>query len=154
MLTDFQKRVLQEELRHPGKRRELEAIFRKVEREKFERENPDKKRSACLDCGYDSGRYYESAEVWAATGLGPLDGRLCLDCLACRLGRSLRLDDFPDDAPFNREDLNTAFYEANRCRELGLPVSLSGPYCTSILRASEQDKYNSLTAEELDAMPY
>jgi hypothetical protein len=32
--------------------------------------------------------------VWAATGLGPLDGLLCLADLEQRLGRPLRYDDF------------------------------------------------------------
>jgi hypothetical protein len=35
--------------------------------------------------------YMLADELWAQTGLGPLDGQLCLDCLEARLGR--RVDD-------------------------------------------------------------
>ena len=52
----------------------------------------------CLDCGVDvtkSGDYCMVHDaVWAATGLGPNDGTLCLDHMAARLGRQLRLEDF------------------------------------------------------------
>jgi hypothetical protein len=40
--------------------------------------------------------------VWAQSGLGRYDGFLCLDCLARRLGRPLRLSDF-NDAPVNED---------------------------------------------------
>ena len=42
-------------------------------------------------------------DVWALTGLAYADGVLCLDCLSHRLGRPLRLDDFPMEGPLNRE---------------------------------------------------
>ena len=62
----------------------------------------------CFDCGvdiYDIGHYYMVYDrIWAQTGLGRDNGlKLCLHCLAHRLGRRLRLDDF-DTSPCNRDD--------------------------------------------------
>jgi hypothetical protein len=52
----------------------------------------------CVDCGectLSSGEYYRvDNELWAASGLGPNDGMLCLHCLERRIGRELTLDDF------------------------------------------------------------
>ena len=50
----------------------------------------------CVDCGKDKpGEYYMvKAEVWAASGLGPHDGRLCLADLERRIGRELTGEDF------------------------------------------------------------
>jgi hypothetical protein len=54
--------------------------------------------SHCADCGVDVvtiGHWYMvSTEVWAASGLGPDDGVLCLVCLERRLGRPLGQRDF------------------------------------------------------------
>jgi hypothetical protein len=61
----------------------------------------------CRDCGLQvtaTGNWYMvHDEVWAATGLGPENGMLCLADLRRRLGRPLRLEDFRDDVPINRE---------------------------------------------------
>jgi len=62
----------------------------------------------CVDCGVetlplDEGRaewYHVNDDVWAATGLGPDDGCLCIGCLEARIGRVLTSADF-SDAPLN-----------------------------------------------------
>ena len=41
--------------------------------------------------------------VWAASGLGPDDGVLCLDCFERRLGRRLRYREFKPTNPETRE---------------------------------------------------
>jgi hypothetical protein len=60
-------------------------------------------RFRCVDCGVDthnSGEYYSvSDEVWAASGLAPNDGMLCLADLERRIGRELILDDFTAMVP-------------------------------------------------------
>lgn len=52
----------------------------------------------CVDCRTDtakSGEYYSvSNAVWAASGLWPNDGMLCLACLERRIGRPLTGKDF------------------------------------------------------------
>jgi hypothetical protein len=52
----------------------------------------------CLDCRTDtceSGEYYMVADnVWAASGLAPNGGMLCLVCLERRIGRPLTSEDF------------------------------------------------------------
>jgi hypothetical protein len=57
----------------------------------------------CVDCGVctnSSGEYYRVYdEIWAASGLGPNDGMLCLHDLERRIGRKLTLDDFTAIAP-------------------------------------------------------
>ena len=57
--------------------------------------DPDIERSfRCVDCGKDrgDGEYYSvSSELWAAPGLAPNGGMLCL---RCRLGRELCYGDF------------------------------------------------------------
>jgi hypothetical protein len=65
-------------------------------------------RFACLDCRVDTrsgtgiDEYYAvHDEVWAATGLAPRDGMLCIGCLERRIGRELELKDFDMDAPIN-----------------------------------------------------
>ncbi len=53
----------------------------------------------CLDCGictHSSGDVYMvTAEVWAAGGLTPAGGLLCVACLEVRLGRPLEPGDLP-----------------------------------------------------------
>ena len=53
-------------------------------------------RFRCVDCGKDThGEYYMVAdEVWAASGLAPDGGMLCLADLERRLGRLLTRHDF------------------------------------------------------------
>jgi hypothetical protein len=88
----------------------------------------------CLDCGIDCTKgdwYMVRDEVWAATGLGPGDGVLCLADLRRRLGRPLRLDDFGDDLPINYEDFNAALGEAVQRKGR----KLSGQLRKEILRA-------------------
>ena len=50
----------------------------------------------CVDCGGDFDEYDYSVEdaVWAASGLEPGGGLLCIGCLERRLGRRLTRNDF------------------------------------------------------------
>jgi hypothetical protein len=68
----------------------------------------------CADCGIelipatphdipDWQRYMVTDHVWAAAGMTPLGGWLCIDCLELRLGRPLVPDDL-DDLPLNDLD--------------------------------------------------
>jgi hypothetical protein len=56
----------------------------------------------CVDCGADFDEYDYIVEdaVWAASGLKPDGGLLCIGCLERRLGRRLKRDDF-ESKPFN-----------------------------------------------------
>jgi Domain of unknown function (DUF4326) len=62
-------------------------------------------RSRCHDCGVNVtaiGHWYMvDDEVWAASGLGPEDGVLCLPCLERRLERNLVYEDFMPSDPEN-----------------------------------------------------
>jgi hypothetical protein len=62
-----------------------------------------KPRWHCLDCGVNTmaaGHYYMvSDRIWAASGLRPTDGMLCLYCLQHRLGWKLQLKDFTTLVP-------------------------------------------------------
>jgi hypothetical protein len=50
----------------------------------------------CIDCGGDFDEYDYAVKdvVWAAGGLAPGGGILCIGCLERRLGRQLKHDDF------------------------------------------------------------
>jgi hypothetical protein len=51
----------------------------------------------CVDCGKDTGGgeyYMVGDDVWAASGLAPNGGMLCLGCLERRIGRLLTGEDF------------------------------------------------------------
>ena len=74
----------------------------KVQKGAFERQHPAQ-RGVCVDCGYvvrgvdwkDMHEYYNvHDDVWAASGLGPKDGMLCIGCLEDRIGRLMNKDDF------------------------------------------------------------
>jgi hypothetical protein len=56
------------------------------------------RRFRCIDCGKDtdeSGEYYSIRDdVWAASGLAPNGGMLCLACLERRIERPLTAEDF------------------------------------------------------------
>jgi hypothetical protein len=55
------------------------------------------KKFRCVDCGKDTkgGEYYSvKDELWAASGMDPNGGMLCLLHLEERIGRWLALDDF------------------------------------------------------------
>jgi Protein of unknown function (DUF2695) len=55
----------------------------------------------CIDCGGDFDEYYMVEDaVWAAAGLEPEGGILCIGCLEKRIGRTLMRCDF-SDAPTN-----------------------------------------------------
>jgi hypothetical protein len=61
-------------------------------------------RFLCVDCGKDTGGetgeyYMVYDQVWAASGLGPNDGMLCLACLENRIGRPLTMGDFTAMVP-------------------------------------------------------
>ena len=66
------------------------------EHESSDREPEVQTRFRCVDCGEDKkGEYYGVLEdVWAASGLGPNDGMLCLACLERGIGRLLTEADF------------------------------------------------------------
>jgi hypothetical protein len=61
------------------------------------------KRVRCLDCDLDTikaGHYYMVRdELWAASGVAPSGGMLCLGCLEGRLGRELEHADFTAIVP-------------------------------------------------------
>lgn len=61
------------------------------------------RRFDCRDCGVNtlrSGEYYMvSNSVWAATGIAPDEGMLCLDCVERRIGRLLEYRDFTAIVP-------------------------------------------------------
>lgn len=71
----------------------------------------------CADCGVetlplDESRaewYHVNDDVWAATGLGPDDGCLCVGCIEARLGRRLAPADF-SDAPLNDLSISDTSY--------------------------------------------
>jgi hypothetical protein len=60
----------------------------------------------CADCGEPGEFYMVHNRLWAAAGMNPHGGFLCIECLEDRLGRSLCCDDFTD-APLN--DLTVGF---------------------------------------------
>jgi hypothetical protein len=65
----------------------------------------------CIDCDMHLPEAYDVLdEVWAAAGLEPDAGWLCLACLAARLGRALVPEDFSDAA------FNTPYREAATTR--------------------------------------
>ena len=54
-------------------------------------------RFRCVDCGKDTGGgeyYMVGDDVWAASGIAPNGGMLCLACLERRIGRPLTGQDF------------------------------------------------------------
>ena len=53
----------------------------------------------CVDCGanFDEYDYLVEDAVWAASGLKPDGGKLCIGCLERRLGRRLKRDDFESE---------------------------------------------------------
>ena len=54
-------------------------------------------RFRCVDCGKDTGggEYYTvDDDLWAASGMEPHGGMLCLSCLEKRIGRPLTEEDF------------------------------------------------------------
>jgi hypothetical protein len=60
-------------------------------------------RFGCVDCRKDtnkSGEYYMVRdEVWAASGITPHGGMLCLRCLERRIGREINIEDFTAQCP-------------------------------------------------------
>lgn len=60
-------------------------------------------RFCCVDCSkctLCAGEYYMVKHaVWVASGMGPIDGMLCLACLECRIGRALTKRDFRSPKP-------------------------------------------------------
>jgi hypothetical protein len=61
------------------------------------------RRFRCRDCHVDThniGHYYMvTDELWAASGMKPNGGMLCLGCLEQRIGRPLTVDDFTAFGP-------------------------------------------------------
>jgi hypothetical protein len=56
----------------------------------------------CIDCGKNTqgGEYYMVYnEIWAASGVAPHGGMLCLACLERRIGRPLTMGDFTSIVP-------------------------------------------------------
>jgi hypothetical protein len=70
----------------------------------------------CVDCGGDFDEYDYSVEdaVWAASGLEPGGGLLCIGCLERRLGRRLKRDDFAPH-PFTNE-ISSGSHQSLRLR--------------------------------------
>jgi len=72
----------------------------RIQRMKYEEAMQEKwvaLRFLCVDCGKDTsgGEYYSVRnDVWAASGLAPNGGMLCLACLERRIERPLTGDDF------------------------------------------------------------
>jgi hypothetical protein len=68
------------------------------EHENIDREPEVDTAFRCVDCEKDtceSGQYYSVVDdVWAASGLAPNGGMLCLACLEGRIGRPLTKEDF------------------------------------------------------------
>lgn len=93
-----------------------------------------RKRTRCLDCGLDvtaSGDYCMLLDrVWAATGLGPDDGVLCLADIERRLGRRLRREDFVPTSDENRdawgwrERMYPSGWPGTEPEQLTLPLAL------------------------------
>jgi hypothetical protein len=73
----------------------------------FEPPPPRRDDPYCVRCDVDTiwidEPYMVHDEVWAATGLGELDGKLCIECLEKLLGRRLTPADF-NEAPCNWDD--------------------------------------------------
>jgi hypothetical protein len=69
----------------------------------------------CVDCGADFDEYDYRVEdaVWAAGGLEPDGGKLCIGCLERRLGRRLKRDDFES----NSFDVNLSDRQSLRLRD-------------------------------------
>jgi hypothetical protein len=67
------------------------------EHENIDHEPEIDTRFRCVDCGKDTGGgeyYMVGDDVWAASGLAPNGGMLCLACLERRIGRPLTGQDF------------------------------------------------------------
>jgi hypothetical protein len=75
----------------------------------------------CIDCGVNTApaiwtdvrecipalpetweMYWLLNKVWAAAGVGELDGALCIGCIENRLGRRLKPKDFDHSSYYNR----------------------------------------------------
>lgn len=87
-----------EDLQQMGGRSGTRMTVRRERRQ----ERKARLRFLCVDCRKDTlgGEYYMVGnEVWAASGLGPNDGMLCLNCLSRRIGRILRPEDFTAMCP-------------------------------------------------------
>lgn len=85
------------EVRHEKKRR----LSRAEQRWQAE-EEAAKRRFLCVDCSKNTlgGEYYMvSDDLWAASGVAPNGGMLCLACLERRIGRPLMFDDFTATRP-------------------------------------------------------
>jgi hypothetical protein len=81
----------------------------------------------CDDCGADFDEYYMVEDaVWAAGGLEPDGGMLCIGCLERRLGRRLKRDDFKS----NLLNCKTGDWESLRLRDrlrlMHLPADFGG----------------------------
>jgi hypothetical protein len=82
---------------------------------------------ACIDCGSDFDEWYMVEDaVWAASGLAPDGGKLCIGCLERRLGRKLKRDDFKS----NLLNCKTGDWESLRLRDrlrlMHLPADFGG----------------------------
>jgi hypothetical protein len=63
----------------------------------------------CIDCGgdFDEFDYVVEDAVWAAGGLAPTGGLLCIGCLERRLGRRLTRDDFKSSVHLDCPDIGS-----------------------------------------------
>jgi hypothetical protein len=67
----------------------------------------------CVDCREHAGYYMVTDALWAASGLGPHDGMLCLPCLAQRVRRPIEFSDFTAILP-RKEDWDRYVAERDR----------------------------------------
>jgi hypothetical protein len=87
-------------------RQKLADKMVEVRKERAERKARREKAAAvpCIDCRRDTGDsigglgewYMVRDELWAAAGMTPDGGCLCIECLEARLGRQLDRSDFTD----------------------------------------------------------
>lgn len=89
----------------------------------------------CIDCdlelmpdtppgSHDWQRYMVTDEVWAAAGMEPAGGWLCIPCLEARLGRPLTGYDFPADIPLNHPFRRWSTADTPRLQHLKLQAAL------------------------------
>jgi hypothetical protein len=70
-----------------------------TEHESYDEDPEIDTRSRCVDCGKEAEYYMVADELWAASGLDPNGGMLCLADLERRTGRELTIGDFTSIVP-------------------------------------------------------
>jgi hypothetical protein len=83
----------------------------------------------CADCGRDTigvEYYIIHDHLWAAAGMAPDGGFLCVGCLERRLGRPLTGADFPPHIPVNWPDAWWNADDTPRMRALKVAAATHG----------------------------